>query len=137
MKGGSGTKTSLFLVELIIALLLFAFCAAICIQAFNAARNQTRGSENLSRGVFLATSAAEIYKASGGDVSQIAGRLGGVADATGMTVNFDGGWNETLGDGVYKLTVSANAANLVAAIKVVETSGNKPIYALTVKAVRG
>lgn len=64
-----GTKTSLFLVELMISLLLFAFCAAICLQIFNAAGEQTRKSEALSKGVFRATEVAELYKAFGGDIT--------------------------------------------------------------------
>ena len=66
-----GTKTSLFLVEMMISLLLFAFCAAICIQIFNVAGQRTRRSEALSKGVFRATQAAEIFKAEGGDMDSV------------------------------------------------------------------
>ncbi|MDR3278547.1 MAG: hypothetical protein LBT12_07210 [Oscillospiraceae bacterium] len=91
-----GTKTGLFLVELMISLLLFAYCAAICIQIFNAAGARTRGSENLSRGVFAATSAAEIYKSSGGDLEKVAKVLGGIVieDANfDVIVGYDASWH--------------------------------------------
>ncbi|MDR2358099.1 MAG: hypothetical protein LBD92_08475 [Oscillospiraceae bacterium] len=67
-----GTKTSLFLVELMLALLLFAFCAAICVQIFYASGRRVREAEALSRAVFIATEAAELYKASGGDLEKTA-----------------------------------------------------------------
>jgi type II secretory pathway pseudopilin PulG len=67
----SGTKTSLFLIELIISLLLFAFCAAICMQIFVGAKFRTEDSSALSKSVFLASSAAELYKAYGGDMDKL------------------------------------------------------------------
>ncbi|MDR3309752.1 MAG: hypothetical protein LBS90_00180 [Oscillospiraceae bacterium] len=60
------SKTGLFLIELIIALLLFAFCAALCIRIFFKAKTRTVQSEAISRSVHLATSAAEVFKTTDG-----------------------------------------------------------------------
>ncbi|MDR1328392.1 MAG: hypothetical protein LBK23_02175 [Oscillospiraceae bacterium] len=94
-----GTKTSLFLVELIISLLLFSFCAAICIQIFNAASRRARDSESLNRAVFLVTQASELYKASGGDLEKVIkeyGRSHSVLLDGYMEVYYDENWNEML-----------------------------------------
>ena len=90
----SGNKTGLFLIELIIALLLFAFCAAICMQVFASARQKAQDSENLSHSVFLATSAAECYKATNGDLARVAELLGdGRVGANAVTIQYDAEWN--------------------------------------------
>jgi type II secretory pathway pseudopilin PulG len=93
-----GTKTSLFLVELMLSLLLFAFCAAVCIQLFNAAGKRTRDAEALSKAVFAATQAAELYKSVGGDLEKLDDLLGRTAlllDDT-VSVYYDADWNTTV-----------------------------------------
>ncbi|MDR0446521.1 MAG: hypothetical protein LBH17_05775 [Oscillospiraceae bacterium] len=95
MSGARGAKTSLFLVELIIALLLFAFCAAVCIQIFRGASTRVNNSEALSRAVFEATAAAELYKAHGGDMRKTADEYDDAvineADDS-LTIHFDEAW---------------------------------------------
>jgi type II secretory pathway pseudopilin PulG len=95
----SGTKTSLFLIELIISLLLFAFCAAICMQIFAGAKFRTEDSSALSKSVFLASSAAELYKAYGGDMDKLRGAYGkssaSLSDGR-LIVYYDENWQETL-----------------------------------------
>jgi type II secretory pathway pseudopilin PulG len=58
----SKTKSGLFLLELLVALLVFAFCAAICLRIFVAASTRAKDAENLNQAVRLATTAAENYK---------------------------------------------------------------------------
>ncbi|MDR2615884.1 MAG: hypothetical protein LBC28_04825 [Oscillospiraceae bacterium] len=128
-----GAKTSLFLVELMLALLLFAFCSAICIQIFNAASSRAREAEALSRAVFKATEAAELYKASGGDLEKTADVYGfshsRLFDGE-LVVYYDENWDETLNpllssvslsDSYYKLIVTETGAR-EARIAVVESA---------------
>jgi type II secretory pathway pseudopilin PulG len=149
-----------------LALLLFAFCAAICIQIFNAASSRARDAEALSQAVFKATEAAELYKASGGDLEKTADAYDRVHrsyfDDT-LTVYYDENWDETLNpllssvslnDSYYKLIVTETGAR-EARIAVVESAktelANKPdsvelhtvvvqeardIFTIEVKAVR-
>ena len=88
-----GTKTSLFLVELMVSLLLFAFCAAICIQIFNVAGRKTQRAEALSKGVFRATELAELYKSVGGDMAAVTELYGETAmvldDGPELRIYFD------------------------------------------------
>jgi type II secretory pathway pseudopilin PulG len=142
---GSGTKTGLFLIELILCLLMFAFCAAICIQIFQGASRQTRGSEELSRAVFLSTSAAEVYKASDGDLNKVAQALSGSVDGDSLYVSYGADWS-VLPDTAsvspaYFLSVDdagGGTANIsVYSAKINSRSNSNEIFALTVKVVSG
>ena len=157
-----GTKTSLFLLELMISLLLFSFCAAICVQIFHASNKRTESAEDLSKAVFEATTLAELYKANGGDLQAVADSFNPVHawymnDV--LSVYFDENWNETMMPMLrssypappgYTVQVSDNGDSS-ADIKVIKTasiteySGNSgeftvidsnvEIFAITVKAV--
>lgn len=61
----STDRSSLFLMELIIDLFLFALCAAVCVVLLVHARNMSRESTRLTEAVYLAQSAAEEWKATG------------------------------------------------------------------------
>jgi hypothetical protein len=158
----SGTKTGLFLLELVIALLLFAFCAAICVQIFVGAKFRTQDSEALSKSVFLASSAAELYKAYGGDLERLRGAYGknsaSLYDGR-LVVYYDENWEETMnpmlssdrkiafGGGVHTMTIAdkSGAEAEIAVYKGLpasfpllsadETPSAKEIYSITVKAV--
>jgi type II secretory pathway pseudopilin PulG len=151
----SGTKTGLFLIELIISLLLFAFCAAICIQIFAGAKFRTEDSSALSKGVFLASSAAELYKAYGGDMEDLRKAYG--KDSASLydgqlTVYYDENWEETLtpilssqlqpGPSAFTLTVTDNggayatvAVTARARYQETQAPTETEIYSITVKAV--
>ncbi|MDR1589155.1 MAG: hypothetical protein LBS51_03070 [Oscillospiraceae bacterium] len=150
----SGTKTGLFLLELVIALLLFAFCAAICVQIFVGAKFRTRESEALSKSAFLASSAAELYKAYGGDLDAMQDAYGkshalSLYDGL-LNVFYDERWEETInpvfdsqfgGRAAYILTVE-DIGGAEARITVSERGGSalaaeagEEIYSITVKAV--
>jgi hypothetical protein len=150
----SGTKTSLFLIELIISLLLFAFCAAICIQIFAGAKFRTQDSASLSKSVFLASSAAERYKACGGDMERLRGFYG--ADSAqlldgALRVYYDENWHEAPAPSdsqlPYIMTISPAGGDGGATITVRETGeddetppGDSPeesgdIFSIEVRAV--
>ena len=151
-----GTKTSLFLIELMISLLLFAFCAAICVQIFHASNRRTNSAKDLSKAVFQATTAAELYKSVGGDIEALAESFDGnhshYRDNI-LSVYFDENWNETvppmfratLGTTGYTLEITDKGDNC-ADITVIRTSTkyygdvtmngvHEDIFEITVKAV--
>ncbi|MDR2530959.1 MAG: hypothetical protein LBC65_05420 [Oscillospiraceae bacterium] len=70
-------KTSLFLIELLAALLLFAFCAAISVRLFAAANRRLKDAQDLTAAVQLANSAAELYKAKANDPAALTALLNG------------------------------------------------------------
>ncbi len=84
------SKSGLFLIELIIALLFFAVGAVVCVQMFLHAHNTTEYSKRLSSAVAGAQTAAEIYEVGGVDLlfemtdaTQIGGEYHASFDAGG------------------------------------------------------
>lgn len=57
------SKSNLFLLELIIVILFFSVCTAVCVGLFVQARQISQNSTALSDAVLLAQSAAECFKA--------------------------------------------------------------------------
>ncbi|MDO4552018.1 MAG: hypothetical protein Q4C22_00620 [Bacillota bacterium] len=72
----ASARTGLFLAELIIMLLIFALCAAVCMRMFGAAQVNSDRSRDLNWASLRVQSAAECYKAAGGDVAETARLLG-------------------------------------------------------------
>jgi hypothetical protein len=58
-------KSGLFLLELLIVIIVFAVCAAICARIFTDAYLTAKDSRDVGRAVNLARSAAEGFKATG------------------------------------------------------------------------
>lgn len=67
MKKYTSHKSSLFLIELIIAIAFFALAGGICLQLFVKSHLLSREASQLSDAVNLASSAAEIFRQCGGD----------------------------------------------------------------------
>ena len=71
------TRSGLFAIELLIAVGIFSLCAAICVGLFVRSEVMSRDSADLSRAVTEARSAAECFKAAGGDLDETARLTGG------------------------------------------------------------
>jgi competence protein ComGC len=95
MKAGQASKSSLFLMEMVIALLFFSICSAICIRVFAAASQDTVCSRNLSSASSLCQSAAEVYKACRGNIEKTAEILDGGYKVGQAKVYYDSDWNIT------------------------------------------
>jgi hypothetical protein len=65
------SRSSLFLIEIIIAILFFSIGAAICVRVFAASYLCTEDSETLSHAQLLVSSMAEVLAGSDGDDSLI------------------------------------------------------------------
>ena len=91
------SKSTLFLIEQLIVIAVFAICAAACISILTAAYFYTNDSKAANHAVLKAESGAEIFKASGGDYGKITELLRGIAgtDINGnssITVFYNGLW---------------------------------------------
>lgn len=95
MKAGEASKSSLFLMEMVIALLFFSICSAICIRVFAVASQDTSYSRNLSRASSLCQSAAEVYKSCRGDITSTADILNGRYEMGQAKIFYDSNWNIT------------------------------------------
>lgn len=65
----SGSKSGLFLMELIIAIVFFALASAICIRFFVRAHLNSTRSGDLGAAISIAQNAAEAYKAGSAEFS--------------------------------------------------------------------
>lgn len=90
----ANSKSSLFLIELLIVIAFFAIASTVCVQIFAKSHVISTGSRDLNRAVAVAQSAAEGFKATGGDAAELAEILGGSAAEDGsVRVLYDQLWN--------------------------------------------
>ena len=88
------TRSGLFAIELLIAVGIFSLCAAICVGLFVRAEVMSRDSADLNRAVTEARSAAECFKAAGGDLEKTARLTGGAVADGALHLQYDEGWNK-------------------------------------------
>ena len=65
------SKTSLFLMELIITILLFAACGAVCVRLFVISYVMTKDTVELNESVSIAQGFAEVMRGSDGDIESV------------------------------------------------------------------
>lgn len=103
------TKSGLFAIELLIAVGIFSLCAAICMGLFVRSEVMSQEAADLNRAVSAARSAAECYKAAGGDLEKTAELTGGgVLDAGTLFIEFDESWQPLPSGeaGAFELTIA-------------------------------
>jgi|GEM_PF-366087 len=71
------SRSSLFLMEQIIVIAIFAFCAAVTVYIMAAAHQMSADAVDTRYALLMAENAAEAYKASAGDLQFVADLLGG------------------------------------------------------------
>lgn len=110
----SGNRLSLFLVELILDLALFAVCAAVCVGLLIHARGMSRESTRLTDAVYIAQTAADTLR-------------------SGSTLTA-GAWS-TRGpeeNGAYFLSVERSDEGNVHSARISVSADNTPLYSLGV-----
>ena len=73
------SKATLFLIEQLIVVAVFAICAAACVKILSYAYLSARDSKDISNAIMAAESSVECFKAVAGDIEKAAGILGGGA----------------------------------------------------------
>lgn len=91
------SRSTLFLMEQLVVILIFAICAAACVKIFVESYLMERRALDVSNALLSAQSAAECFKASAGDAEKAAALLGGnsARDAknNAVSVFYDGAWD--------------------------------------------
>ncbi|MBQ1220846.1 MAG: hypothetical protein IIW67_06105 [Peptococcaceae bacterium] len=139
----STSRTTLALAELMIAILMFALCAAVCLSLFVHADRISKESDDLNHAVSLAKTAAACYKASDGDADEWCLLMAVPVEAdrnNDLCIYYDTDWNavESHCDDGYALVLSPNAEPALmdkirtADITVYDAKGAE-IFTLTVK----
>ena len=109
MNGASAnSRLSLFLMELIIALLFFALSAAICVRLFVAAHVMAEDTGNLSNAIMWSENLTEVFVNEKGDLKEIATLYPDAyvtypaedddSQKGTLIIFFDDDWNVTEGD---------------------------------------
>lgn len=126
------SKMTTLLLELTLMLLVFSLCSGICLRVFASAREMSASSAKLSWAASWAQSAAQAYKASGGDAKSAAAFLGAGETDRGFALFLDCDWQRAdSSSGVYLLTLEGQGD--VCEIRVIE--GEHLLFSLDVRAV--
>ena len=93
------SKSTLFLIEQLIVIAVFAICAAVCIYVLTGAYFITENTVAENNALLKAESAAEVFKATGGDEGIVRSVLGGTSSVRngypGVTVFYDDVWQNS------------------------------------------
>ena len=121
--------------ELIITILLFAACGAVCVKLFVTSHVMTRGTVELNEAVSIAQGFAEVMRATDGDIDSVLAHYPDAVYAgegffeVFYDENFDVcSFNEA--SYVSDVTMSPNGAIQNMEVKVVRLSDYKDIYTL-------
>ena len=133
----SRSKSALFLIELVLVTLLLSISAAICMSIFAQAKQISEQSRDLTGALIRVQSAAAVYKASDGDLSEAARILGAEFNGSDtVTVNYDENWTRAQELVRYIIVITKVEANR-ALIEAREAGAESPIYELSVRVPRG
>ncbi|MCL2004153.1 MAG: hypothetical protein FWG72_09160 [Oscillospiraceae bacterium] len=133
-------KTSLFLMELLIAITVFAVCAAVCTAIFTDAFLTAKDAGDLNYALIAAKNGAETYKTVKSPEETAAVLGGGALGPGSAAVYYDGSW-QVCGepDAAYVLRLNAGlsaAPPFLCALSVEKITGEE-IIAFTVAAGGG
>lgn len=136
-------SSSLFLLELILAILFFSLASAVCVQFFVKSHLMSRNARNLNYAVNECSAIAELVTASDGTADacsliQTLYKEAEISETDPLNIRID--YSETFtpckaGEGTYTLLASLKEENqmLTASIFMEETAPGSSIYQLTVK----
>lgn len=129
------SASSLFLIELIIAIGFFAVASAVCLQLFVRARMVSIQSADLSRATLAAQSAAEAFRGCGGSLEEVSALLGGQEEGGALTVWYGPDWNPCgRENAAYRLTLTCGEGRPVPAeILVSRLEDGSSLFSLGVK----
>jgi len=93
------SKSTLFLIEQLIVVAVFAICAVACIRIISTAYLYSRDSRDVGFAIIAAENVTESFKAVSGELEHVAYIIGGsVAEIDGMstvTIYYDKNWQVT------------------------------------------
>jgi hypothetical protein len=127
----TGSKTRLFLIEMIIIILFFALAAAVCANVFVKAHLLSAQSADLSMAVIKAQTAAECVKETEGNLPKLCLLLNGQQTGQKVTVFYDKDW-ETAEDeqAVYTLEADVQTKDGLLTASITMRKGDEEIYSV-------
>lgn len=130
------SKSSLFLMEMIITILLFSVCGAICMRLFAASNTLSRQTKELNKAVAVAQGFAEVMRGTDGTLQSIMEEYpNSVSGSDGyFEVFYDKDFTECpYNEAVYvgDITLTPNGAIQNMEVRIVRLSDYEEIYSLT------
>ena len=86
MRERQNTRSSLFLIELILAILFFSLASAVCIQVFVKAHFMSQSAKELTLGSSYASSAAEVLAHTDGSYEAVKALLPEAMETDGINL---------------------------------------------------
>ncbi len=128
-------RSSLFLLELIIAILFFSLAATVCVRFFVESHTLERQSVDLGRSVSVAASVAEILRSTDDFYPYLQDQFPqGEAGENSFVIGFDTEWNPCLArDCVYRVLLQTETQNAFLQGQILVTKGDISLYTLTVE----
>lgn len=127
------SKTKLFLLEMVIILLFFAFAGAVCMNLFVKAKLLSQQSTDLTQATLQAQAAAETIKSIGKDADELFAMIGAVPSQDGLCVYYDQEWNEVSveQDATYEMKIVFLEENRELTSNITVEKEDDIIYSLT------
>lgn len=91
----SGSKLTLFLMELLLVVLFFSICAAICVSVFGNANGLAQKSNDMNHAAVELKNAANCFKAAEGDFTVTADLLEVTSTEQRIVIGYDKKWKKT------------------------------------------
>lgn len=137
----SKSRTALFLMELIIAILFFSIASAVCMQLFAKAHLTSVKTQELNKAVALAQSYAETFKGTDGSMESL-NAIFPEAETAGdcAKIYYDNDFNASDAENAaYLGDITITSKDAVSNITIVFTklSDNSEVYRLTAAKYRG
>lgn len=134
-KNATKSRTSLFLMELIIAILFFSLASAVCMQLFAKAHLTSMKTKELNHAVLIAQSYAEVMRGTDGSIESITAQFpDAIVDDNYFEVFYDSDFNVCAPDDasyVSDVTITPNGAIQNMTITFVKLEDYSEIYSLT------
>lgn len=128
------SKATLFLFELVIIILIFAICCAICLSLFTASRRISIEAQDLSYASVQAQSVAESLKSCRGNLGALPSLVEGIQGDAAVLVYYDTDWQVTQNsnEAVYTIEVSTALQTNMLRGKVIVYKQGENIYELPI-----
>ncbi len=122
-------RHSIFLQELLMVILFFALCAAVCVRLFAGAYTINRHTGEQTQVQQIVQNAAEIVRSdpAGAQAALLANMPGAAADGLGVLVKYDTNWMPTEQNEAYSLSVvpAVSAGKVVTQFSVKKADGTE------------
>ena len=136
------SRSTLFLMEQLMVILIFAICSAVCVKIFVDSYIVANASKDLKNSLIVAENGAESYKAFAGSAHEVSSNLGGTYanadDGSEITVFFDEEWQHCReDDAAYVMRILSRATGDSSPLRSgdlsVETMTGREIVSFTVR----